>query len=228
VKESEWLSCTDLERLLKSVRGRASGRKLRLFAVACCRRIWHLLTDERSRRSVEAAQRLADGLETDTDLGAAYDAAFAVFQEQVALGGGTPVDWEAAFAPAPFAAAWVAHPDPDGDFPLDVAGYTAYALQAQSGPETPEEADQCRLLRDIIGNPFRPVAFDPAWLRWNDGLVVRLAQSIYDDTRFEDLPILADALEEVGCAEPNILAHCRGGGEHVRGCWAVDLILGKC
>jgi hypothetical protein len=83
------------------------------------------------------------------------------------------------------------------------------------------------LLRCIFGSPFRLVTIKPTWLRWNDGTVVKIAQSIYDERRFEDLPILADALEDVGCDNADILAHCRQSGEHVRGCWAVDLLLGK-
>ena len=82
-------------------------------------------------------------------------------------------------------------------------------------------------LRDIFGNPFRPVTLDHAWLRWNDGAAVAIAQRIYDERRFQDLPILADALEEAGCTSGDILEHCRGPGPHVRGCWVVDLVLGK-
>jgi hypothetical protein len=90
-----------------------------------------------------------------------------------------------------------------------------------------EQAVQIGRIRCIIGNPFRPVRVDPAWLCWHDGVIVQMARSIYDERRFEDLPILADALEEAGCTDPEILAHCRGPGDHVRGCWPVDLILGK-
>jgi hypothetical protein len=86
---------------------------------------------------------------------------------------------------------------------------------------------RCILLRCIFGNPFRPVTIDPTVLTWNGGTIPRMAQAIYDDRRFADLPILADALEEAGCSEPAILSHCRSGGEHVRGCWVVDLLLGK-
>jgi hypothetical protein len=81
------------------------------------------------------------------------------------------------------------------------------------------------LLRDIFGNPFRSVVIDPAWLQWHDGGVVQIAQTIYDDRRFESLPILADALEEAGCMEADILAHCRESGNHVRGCWLLDRLL---
>jgi hypothetical protein len=85
----------------------------------------------------------------------------------------------------------------------------------------------CVLMREVFGNPFRPVADDPAWLTWNHGTVPAIARHIYDDRAFHELPKLADALEDAGCSDPDILAHCRGGGEHVRGCWVVDLLLGK-
>jgi hypothetical protein len=90
-----------------------------------------------------------------------------------------------------------------------------------------ESAEQVKLVRDLFGNPFRPIDVDPAWLTWRDGTVRRLAEVIYEDRRFADLPVLADALEEAGCTDAHILDHCRGGGEHVRGCWVVDALLGK-
>jgi hypothetical protein len=86
-------------------------------------------------------------------------------------------------------------------------------------------AHQCRFLRDIFANPFRPRQSTVA--SWQAPTVVALARSIYDDRRFTDLPILADALEEAGCTNADILGHLRGPGQHVRGCWAVDLILQK-
>jgi hypothetical protein len=93
----------------------------------------------------------------------------------------------------------------------------------------PEEArrELCELLRDVFGNPFRPVAFDPAWLGWTGGVVRGLAGTVYEERRFGELPVLADALEEAGCASPAVLGHCRGPGPHVRGCWVVDRLLGK-
>ena len=83
------------------------------------------------------------------------------------------------------------------------------------------------LVRDIIGNPFRAIAVNPTWLTWNDGTVTRIAQTIYDDRAYDHFPILADALEDAGCDNADILAHCREPGEHVRGCWVIDLLLGK-
>jgi hypothetical protein len=101
------------------------------------------------------------------------------------------------------------------------------AEKASSLATSDEIRYQCSLLRDIFGNPFRPVAIDPAWLKWNDATIPRQAQAIYDERRFADLPILADALEEAGCTNADILEHCRGPGPHVRGCWVVDAMLGK-
>jgi hypothetical protein len=90
-----------------------------------------------------------------------------------------------------------------------------------------EREAQCTLVRDIFGNPFRPVAIEPSWLTWNDGTVVKVAQGIDEERAFGHLPLLADALEEAGCTDPGILEHLRGPGPHVRGCWVVDLLLGK-
>jgi hypothetical protein len=91
-----------------------------------------------------------------------------------------------------------------------------------------ERAVQARLLRCIVGGPFHPPpSLPPAVLAWKDGTVPRIAQAIYDERAFDRLPILADALEDAGCADADILSHCRSAGPHVRGCWVVDLILGK-
>lgn len=118
----------------------------------------------------------------------------------------------------------------------DAAGYAAQAVANEASPGYPQNLDnwhkarsaeelaQCAILTDIVGNPFHPVALDPAW---HTEAVVGLAADIYSDRAFDRLPVLADALEDAGCADADILAHCRGPGPHVRGCWAVDLLLGK-
>jgi hypothetical protein len=90
-----------------------------------------------------------------------------------------------------------------------------------------EELAQCHLLRDIIGNLFREVSIDPQWLLANDGAVRRIAQAVYDERAFEQMPILGDALEDAGCTDATILDHLRQPGEHARGCWVVDALLGK-
>ena len=87
-----------------------------------------------------------------------------------------------------------------------------------------EGVTQARLLRCVLGYHFRPMPVDPRWLT---SPVLILAQQMYDARDFAPLPILADALEEAGCDDADVLAHCRGSGPHVRGCWVVDLILGK-
>jgi hypothetical protein len=87
-----------------------------------------------------------------------------------------------------------------------------------------ERAAAVRLLREVFGNPFRPVAFDPSW---RTSTAVELARQMYESRGFDRMPILADALEDAGCDDPQVLAHCRGDGPHVRGCWVVDLVLGK-
>jgi hypothetical protein len=88
-----------------------------------------------------------------------------------------------------------------------------------------EKEPHSNILRDVFGNVFRPVTLNPTWLTSN---VLTLAQEIYDNRSFDRLPSLADVLEEApGCDNPEILAHCRGPGPHVRGCWALDLVLGK-
>jgi hypothetical protein len=128
-------------------------------------------------------------------------------------------------------------PDVVGAFALD--GAADVVPEAPPGSEgwratlktvrSRERKAQKALLGDIFGNPFRPLpsAVEPAWLAWNDGTIPRLAQSIYEERRFADMPILADALEEAGCTQADILAHLRGPGPHARGCWCLDLLLRK-
>ncbi len=98
-------------------------------------------------------------------------------------------------------------------------------IARETVPDTGAEgAAQCVLLRDIFGNSFCPIVLEPAWLTWHGGLLVSMAQQMYDSLDFTDMPVLADALEEGGCQDQDILGHCRSGGEHARGCWVVDLV----
>ena len=94
-------------------------------------------------------------------------------------------------------------------------------------PLSSEREAQAALVRDIFGNPFRPTTVPPTLLAWNDGTVPKIAQGIYEERAFDRLPILHDALLDAGCDDEDILAHCRSDGPHVRGCWVIDLILGK-
>jgi hypothetical protein len=219
--EAEWLACSNPGKMLEFLESMASDRKWRLVACACCRRIWHLLTDERSRKAVEAAEQFADGEIEASKLAAAHAAAWPVLTTSS----------DAAYYPGQ-AALCAAAPKPVR-LVLAYANKAVALTQARhlSGDWNKQMeqgwAASCDLLREIYGNPFGPVSLNPAWLTSNGGTVPKLAQAIYDDRRFSDLPILADALEEAGCDNAEILAHCRQPGEQVRGCWVVDLLLGK-
>jgi hypothetical protein len=98
--------------------------------------------------------------------------------------------------------------------------------QPQTRAARRERRAHCDLLRDLFGNPFRPATVEKPWLEWNDGCVARLARAIYEERKYQEMKILADALEEAGCANPDLLTHCRQHGEHARGCWVVDRVLG--
>lgn len=243
--EAEWISCADPMRMLMFLQGKVSERKLRLFAVACCRRIWHLLADERSRRMVEVAEQYADGLATISELFDPWPP-FSTGQMPSVLAGASDTKAEASARDAArLAAARHTSTTGIGFFMRDVARYAAGAVawrivgtaksathaaswaSAWNQTEADEYKMQVRLLRDIFGNPFRPVKVAPKWIAWNDRMVRRIAQSIYDERAFDRLPVLADALEEAGCGHEEILNHLRGTGPHVSGCWALDLVLGK-
>jgi hypothetical protein len=222
--EQQWLAGKDLDRMLSFLRGRASERKLRLFACACCRRVWHLIPEGPSRKTITLAEQVADGLAAEEELEECGKGATAVAQRTVraaswsAVWAGSRSAEVAAARAAAQAAAWAAVPDETKS-----AGRAAWekALRAESGR-------QALLLRDLFGNPFRPPPPPaPAWLSWEGGTVVRLARRIYDTRDFGSLPVLADALEEAGCTAKGILDHCRHGGEHARGCHVVDALLGK-
>jgi len=216
--------------------GNASDRKLRLFAVAGCRRIWHLLIDERSHHAVEVAERYADGQATEEERQAACDAACAAMHEQQPWGvGGELLKCSAVSAASAGVNASAESWTFDGQqsqrsYLADNPAQAVYLRMKEDGQEVQgvkktEKAALASLLRDIFGRlPFRPVTLNPAWRTSN---VAALAQAIYDDRAFDRMPILADALEDAGCDNADILNHCRQPGEHVRGCWVVDLVLGK-
>jgi hypothetical protein len=188
---------------------------LRLFAVACCRRIWQLLADERSRHAVEVAERYADAQATEEELLAVGMDASAV---PLNFGDMTSVN-------ATEAALYTTGPTRyllDSRRPgLNPALNAALAVSGNALKR--EQGHQALLLRDIFGNPLRPITVDPTWLT---STVVLLAKAIYDRT-FDRMPALADALHEAGCGNDEILSHCRGSAPHIRGCWALDLVLGK-
>jgi hypothetical protein len=208
--EAEWAACSEPLKLLSFLTERVrSERKRRLFAVACCGRIRHLLTDNGSR-AVRAAELFADNLINQRTM---HDAWAAI---------GYP---KAAARRYAASAARAASCSPSLDGTAHGAASAVNAAASQAGRRrVSEQTAQTALLRDVFGNPFHPIAADSSWLPSN---VILLAQGIYEDRAFDHMPVLADVLEEAGCTEGTILSHCRGAGPHVRGCWVVDLIVGK-
>ena len=240
--EAEWLGCTDPTPMLDFLLSRATDRKLRLFACACCRLVAHFMMTDAGRSAIDVAELNADGLAQEHE----------VLLAQTKL-----LDGEG-----------LAEEEVNGVLNLtldrraeaigDAVRYSTYDPREQSAygcpyvqaavdrslygtPDSRKEGTffawrtiQTARLRDIVGNPFRPVAINPAWLTWNDGTVRGLAEAIYQERELPSghldltrLAVLADALEDAGCDNADILDHCRQPGEHVRGCWVVDLLLGK-
>jgi hypothetical protein len=209
--ESEWLTCRDPERLWRFCRDTVSPRKARLFAVACCRHVAARLADERLWTALAVAECHADQGTKRGELRAAEK------QVEAVLAGVTNVfDRMCVSAFQNVVARYLAVPDVLRNTTV-LNGVVVDLFFVEKG----------RLLRDVVGNPFDPVVLEPGWLAWGEGMISRLAQGIYEENAFERLPILADALEEAGCTEAAILEHCRDPGQHVRGCWVVDQLLGK-
>lgn len=223
--DQDWLNSTDPQAMLAFLRaaGKLSERKARLFAVAVCRRIWHLLTDERSRRAVDVADMYADGMATAGEMAATRASA-----ESVVGPGRTAARAAARVAVADAAyAAWCAH----RCAAWSVCKHLLNPRQEQALVLNLRK-EQALVLCDIFGDPFRqPPALDSAWLMPH---VMALAQAAYydrllpsghlDPARLAELGI---ALEVAGCTDVELLGHLRGRVPHVRGCWAADLLLGQ-
>lgn len=218
--EADWLTGTDPGPLLHFVRDRASDRKLRLFAVAWGYGVWRRLPDDRCRDAITTAERYADGEADGAELLAAHRAAADAWRE-------IPVT-------RPSRRSRKAH---NGSFAAKRAAEVARsvadptwdvraAIQAVQWAGSATRYSLANRVRELFGNPSRPVAADPAWLT---PTAVALAGEAYQSGDFSAvLPILADALQDAGCEDEQVLAHCRDDvASHVRGCWVVDLVLGK-
>jgi hypothetical protein len=227
VTEAAWLACEDnlnlvfmVGRLGLATRKAGGHRRLRLYAVACCRRIADLL-DDAGRAALDVAEAQADRSREDR---AALAAALASLPPKRPLYDAVHTAICAAVDKDPWVAAQLVR---------NAASAAALRNTGETWPPADyarheaarraEDRVQCAILRDVF-NPFRPVAFAPAW---RTPPVLALARAIYQERAFEQLPILADALEEAGCADEQLLAHCRGPGVHVRGCWVVDGVLAR-
>ena len=228
--EAEWLSGNDPEPMLWFLAGKASDRKFRLFACGCIRRAWQLLVDPASRAAVEFSEKYADtGLRGRRGFPAIRRAARLAFRAaQEAMWRASPEDHPAGEAKmlAAYAVDGLTEPVQVGAIANNLARATRVLRIPRVAPENcPEQEQQARLLREHFGNPFRPVSFDPGWRTL---AVVALATGIYEERAFDRMPILADALEDAGCDRGDLIGHLRDPhATHVRGCWALDLILGK-
>jgi hypothetical protein len=192
--------------MLEFLRGKASDRKLRLFACECYRHAYPQ-PDEYKQAALEAIELHLEGRLSRKKARAStihpLDHFFPLFHDHV-------------------------NTDSFRSMVLILAGANGRYDPDNLIRFREERGSQCEVLRDIFGSlPFYTVFLDPAWLTWQGGLVVSMAKTMYDSRDFTDMPILADALEDAGCSDPDILGHCRSGDEHVRGCWVIDLLLGK-
>ena len=213
--ESEWLECTDTRVMLPILPVKASGRKRRLFGCGCVRSVWDALDGEWAfvRKAVEMAEGLAEGVACEADV----ESFVRVTTERL------PYQSRCGPDHTDFAALLL---DQDASHVPGNAAYFTLARISGWGM-----GEQCNLLRDIFGNPFRPVTINP---EWQTPTVSSLAAAASDNRILPigtlepaRLAVLADALEEAGCNSGDILSHLRSPGPHVRGCWGVDLLLGK-
>ena len=212
--EAEWLTSDDPAYLLDCCDNESQcERKLRLLVVGLFRRLWAGSAAPECLRSIEAAERFSDGQITG--------AVFRRERDRIIRYSRTLKRWpdkEAGLARICVAATRQGRP---------ACGQLIAGIQNCLGLSPDDPADYvklCDLFRCVFGNPFRPIAFDPAW---RTSTVLGLASSIYESHSFHNLPVLADALEDAGCTDESLLGHLRGGGVHVRGCFALDFCLNK-
>jgi hypothetical protein len=225
VTEEEWVGCTGPGSMLEFLRGKCQPRKKRLFAVACCSRLATLYPNETLLAGIAAAERYADGVAkklerhtiNTTGLQRTADTV-GVFQAAFVL--------DRLLSPSGYDKVKSRNDDSVAQLVDRIAGVLGHPGLISNKPDqfSGERRTQADLLRCIFGNPLCPVVLNRSW---QTTTVVSLAQAIYDDGAFDRLPILADALEDAGCTNQEVLAHCRGEGPHVRGCWLIDLLLQK-
>jgi hypothetical protein len=223
--EAEWFACTDPEKLLAFEKQRPSGsmRKQRLFACACSRHVSDFM-DARCLEAIEVAERYEDDLVDGDDLVLAFQETHEISEE---LRKEDDHRFERAADLANVAC----------EESSEMA-YCAYLYLLDMTPEAGSAVSRVwadRVIKCVWGVlPFRPISIDRAWLEWNGGIVRRLAAETYEKRCLPEgtldpgtLGVLSDALEEGGCTDADLLSHLRSPGPHVRGCWPLDLLLGK-
>ncbi len=221
MSECDWLSCSDPEGMLELLKGKASPRKLRLFAIAALRRVPALLVERGGREAVEVAERFADAQADKAELRGFWSS-----EPNAPVFPGDAVTFVDAYSAAYYASVFA-------------TGRVSHFTGRVSHRRPAELTAQANLLRDIFGNPLRAQA--PLDITWNASIIRGLAQAAYNerlstyDKRLlpegtldpDYLAVLADALEESGCTDITVLEHLRSPGPHVRGCHALDHILGR-
>jgi len=217
--EEEWRSAEDPAVLSAGSRKAATDRKLRLFACGCCRRFAEFDQFDSYFEHLESGERLADTNKTKAALKRSRSALQARRSPLLDVSGaGHSREW---------LWLWL------GEVALGDNMFRSFSQAISDASSSngarrefvkPVVADATHLYRDVFGNPFRPVAFDPSW---RTSTAVAIAKGMYDSRDFAAMPLLADALQDAGCEHADILDHCRGPGPHVKGCWVVDFVLGK-
>jgi hypothetical protein len=203
--EEEWLRSAHPEHMLAELPSTGSARRYRLFAVACCRCVQSRVCAGPFHTAVDVAELYADGVLPISDLVATLRVTSDGFPD---LSRGEFAAVRACVSPTACA---------------EAAGRTLLAVTGVKRVPGGIRKRTAALLRDIFGNPYRPVAFDPAW---RTDTAVSLARGMYDSRDFGAMPILADALQDAGCEDEQVLNHCRDAtAPHVRGCWVCDLVL---
>jgi len=192
--EAQWAACKNPDQLLDYHRMKKDPRRLRLLAAGCVRLLVTPNTSALAEEILDVVERYADGAATRTEFLAARKSIRTALKDKTK-------------EPAVLAMKCL------GDDAMEGMTVTLVHARRRNG------AAQCGLIRCVCGNPYRPEAFEPAWLT---STVVALAQGIYDGRAFDRLPILADALQDAGCVDARVLDHCRGQEPHARGCWVVD------
>jgi hypothetical protein len=200
--EAEWLACEVVYQALIHVRGYASLRKLRLVAAAYARWLQSLPSYEHARPCADIIEEVADEPKGWGEL-------------ELRLYSLPGSDWRLSHT--------LIRDDQVGQGLSKMVWMTEDEFRRRSESPHAVHLTMIRLLHEAFGNPFRPVAPGP----WVTPAAVTSAQDMYDLRDFSTLPVLADLLEEAGCPEQSVLDHCRTPGDHVRGCWVVDLVLGK-
>lgn len=241
MNEAEWMGCTHPQPMIDFLKDTASVRKMRLLGCACSRRVLTILNNPQAEKTIDIAERVADG---DADAKSLWEE-LGLLQDMVKGQRPATATYQGTMGIALAIGSFVlATGKPDYVlFRLglnSLAGAAAWQIAPNaeveeddwSGPHDPvwrrveseERQWQAEMVRDIFGNPSRPVVFDPTWLT---PTVVKLAQSVYVMKAFDRLPVLADALREVRCDCAQIVNHCRVPRLHAKGCWVVDKVLGK-